>query len=217
MPRESHTRPWRGAVMAVVLAGLVVACTSNGATNTTGTQPPTTTSTTVAPTTTVPETTTTEHSHPTSDVDADIVAAALANAAFQDVAAAEEAGYGSTLEGLGCFQSAEAGGMGVHYLREDLLDAELDVRTPEALVYEMGPAGEIVGLIAHEYIVPVDAWTSSEPPSLFGIDLHQHPVLPLWVLHLWLWKDNPAGMFVDFNPTVRMCPEGVPVFGVDRP
>ena len=62
-----------------------------------------------------------------------------------------------------------------------------------------------------------EAWTADEPPSLFGVDFHQHAVLPLWVLHAWLWKDNPAGMFVDYNPKVRTCPEGVPIFGVDLP
>jgi hypothetical protein len=36
-------------------------------------------------------------------------------------------------------------------------------------------------------------------------------------MHAWIWKDNPSGMFVDFNPKVRLCPEGVPVFGVDLP
>jgi hypothetical protein len=72
---------------------------------------------------------------------------------------------------------------------------------------------QITGLVAHEYIVPVDAWTESEPPMLFGHHLHQHPVLPLYVLHTWIWKDNPSGLFEDYNPAVRLCPDGVPVFG----
>jgi hypothetical protein len=148
---------------------------------------------------------------------AEVVDAMLATASFQDVAMAEAGGYGSTMEALGCFESAESGGMGLHYLNESLMDAELDVTTPEALVYELDADGAIVGLVAHEYIVPVEAWTADEPPSLFGMDLHQHPVLPLWVLHTWLWKDNPAGFFSDWNPAVRMCPEGVPVFGIDLP
>lgn len=71
--------------------------------------------------------------------------------------------------------------------------------------------------IARKAYHSIEAWTASEPPNLFGLDLHQHPVLPLWVLHAWIWKDNPAGMFEDFNPAVRLCPEGVPVFGEDLP
>ena len=147
----------------------------------------------------------------------DVSAAMLATAAFQDVAVAEGAGYASSLESLGCFMNPELGGMGVHYIKESLLDANLDVAEPEALVYELDASGQVTGLVAHEYIVPVDAWTSKNPPRLFGMDLHRHPVLPLWVLHAWLWKANPAGMHADWNPAVRPCPDGVPVFGVDRP
>ena len=147
----------------------------------------------------------------------DRVAATLANAAFQDVAVAEDAGYDSSISTLGCFQDPERGGMGVHYIRGDLMDATVDIATPEALVYEFDSSGRIAGLVGHEYIVPVDAWTSSKPPTLFGMTFHRHPVLPLWVLHAWLWKDNPAGVFEDWNPAVRLCPDGVPIFGTDLP
>ena len=150
-------------------------------------------------------------------LEADLAAANLGTAAYQDVAEAEADGYVNTLgpgEGsLGCFESPAQGGMGVHYLRADLLDATLDPAQPEALVYELDADAQITGLVAHEYIVPVDAWTGSEPPMLFGHHLHQHPVLPLYVLHTWIWKDNPSGLFEDYNPAVRLCPDGVPVFG----
>lgn len=200
--------------LLAALAVLAAACAA-------GSEEPTTTgpTTTAAPATTTtapaPTTTTTEHSHGGGvEADqADIVAATLAGAAFQDVSAAEAAGYGSTMEDLGCFENVDLGGMGLHYLNGELLDDQVDITAPEALVYELDASGEIAGLVAHEYIVPVDAWSRAEPPNLFGIDFHQHPVLPLWVLHAWLWKDNPSGMFVDFNPKVRLCPEGVPVFG----
>jgi hypothetical protein len=147
----------------------------------------------------------------------DRVAATLASAGFQDVAVAEAAGYASSLNTLGCFQNPAMGGMGVHYIDADLLDAELDVTKPEALVYELDASGHVAGLVAHEYIVPVDAWHSKQAPTLFGMQLHRHPTLPLWVLHTWLWKDNPAGVFRDWNPAVRQCPAGVPIFGTDLP
>lgn len=107
--------------------------------------------------------------------------------------------------------------MGAHWLNESLLDAELDPARPEALVYELDASGDVVGLVAHEYLVPIDAWTEDDPPSLFGVEFHQHPVLPFWILHAYLWKDNPSGMFNDWNPAVRRCPEGVDVFGTDLP
>ena len=150
-------------------------------------------------------------------VDQQLAQANLATAAYQDVAVAEANGWLSTLgpgEGsLGCFENPDEGGMGVHYLNAALLDHIVDIAAPEALVYELDSNANIAGLVAHEYIVPVDAWTKNSPPRLFGQRFHQHPVLPLWILHTWIWKDNPAGMFEDFNPKVRLCPDGVPVFG----
>jgi hypothetical protein len=148
---------------------------------------------------------------------ADRAAAQLATAAFQDVDAAEAAGYASTLDTLGCFQDATQGGMGLHYLNQSLMDATVDIAHPEALVYELAADGTIAGLVAHEYIVPIEAWTAADPPTLFGVAFHRHPTLPLWVLHTWIWKDNVNGVFADWNPAVRQCPAGVPIFGVDLP
>lgn len=181
------------------------------------TAPPTT-----APPTTVPPPVTTapDDDHPMDSTDVDpesLLPAYLGAAAFQDVEVAESAGWVSTAETLGCFENDEAGGMGLHWLNESLLDAEVDAAMPEALVYELDAAGDVVGLVGHEYLVPLDAWTDEEPPNLFGLDFHEHPVLPFWFLHAWLWKENPAGMFTDWNPAVRMCPDGVGVFGVDLP
>jgi len=147
----------------------------------------------------------------------DRVAAMRATAGYQDVEVAEAAGYASSLDTLGCFQNPEQGGMGLHYINGALMDATVDASKPEAVVYELDAAGNIAGLVAHEYIVPIDAWTSAKPPRLFGVDFHQHPTLPLWVLHAWLWKDNPAGVFADWNPAVRLCPARVPIFGKDLP
>jgi hypothetical protein len=180
-------------VVAMVTAVTLAACTGSA-----------------APTTT---TAGADHDHAGTISANDLVAVSRATAAFQDVAGAEAAGYASTMDGLGCFHNPGTGGMGLHYLKESLLDDVLDPTQPEALVYELGANGEIVGLVAHEYIVPVDAWSGDSPPSVLGKELHQHPVLPLWVLHAWIWKHNPAGFFEDWNPAVRLCPEGVPIFG----
>lgn len=130
---------------------------------------------------------------------------------------AEAAGYASTMDVLGCFEDAAAGGMRLHYANADLIDDKLDPAAPEALVYELDDQGGIAGLVAHEYIVPIDAWSSDDPPMVFGMPLHKHPTLPNWVLHTGIWKDSPAGVFADFNPRVRPCPASGPVFGVDLP
>lgn len=146
----------------------------------------------------------------------ELAEARQATAKYHEVSHAESAGYASTLDTLGCFENPGAGGMGLHYLNGAILDGTPEADAPEALVYEMRPNGKLK-LVGLEYIVPVEAWTSAEPPVLFGQEFHQHPVLPLWVLHAWVWKPNPAGMFQDWNPTVGPCPDDAPVFGVDLP
>ena len=57
---------------------------------------------------------------------AELIPVLLATAAAQDVASATAQGYASTLNTLGCFQDPEAGGMGVHYVKDALMDAEVD-------------------------------------------------------------------------------------------
>lgn len=135
-----------------------------------------------------------------------------ATARFHNVGHAEAAGYGSTLDSLGCFESPGVGGMGVHYVNGELLDGTVDAANPEALVYEMREDGKLK-LVGLEYLVPEELVDPSNPPELFGQHFHPHGVLPLWILHVWIWRTNPTGMFQDFNPAVAMCPDGVPVFG----
>lgn len=146
----------------------------------------------------------------------ELAEARKATSKFHKVSHAEAAGYASTLDTLGCFENPGVGGMGVHYLNGALLDGTPDPAAPEALVYEMRADGKLK-LVGLEYIVPIDAWTEATPPSLFGRHFHQHSTLPLWILHVWVWKPNPSGMFADWNPNVNLCPEGVPIFGVDLP
>jgi hypothetical protein len=55
-------------------------------------------------------------------------------------------------------------------------------------------------------------------PQIFGrtldgpMDGHP-PIMPAslrhWDLHVWLWKENPAGVFSPTNPAMR-CPAGSP-------
>lgn len=159
------------------------------------------------------------HGHP-SDAGpgaAELAPVLLATAAAQDVATAEAMGYASTRTSLGCFQDARLGGMGLHYVNSALMDGQPDAERPEAFVYELTAEAKVAGLVALEYIVPVDAWRRQAPPELFGMAYHRHATLPLWVLHLWLWKPNQNGLFADFNPAVRQCPAGVPIFGRDLP
>jgi hypothetical protein len=99
--------------------------------------------------------------------------------------------------------------MGYHWFDHDGIDdIALDPRAPEALAYEPGPNGQL-NLVAVEWIVPVEAWHAAgnvEPPSVLGHEMHVlNPALGWYILHAWVWKRNPAGMFEDWNPEV-VCP-----------
>ncbi len=116
---------------------------------------------------------------------------------YRNRATAMADGY---VEFLECFESAE-GGMGQHYVNLDLLDGEVDPLRPEAMVYEVD--GRRHELVAVEWIVPGDG--SETPPRLFAQDFHYNGALEVWVLHAWIWKPNPSGVFADWNPRVRRC------------
>lgn len=142
----------------------------------------------------------------------DLAEARNGTARFHNVAHAEAAGYASTLEALGCFHNPGVGGMGLHYVNFDLLDGTVDAANPEALVYEVRDNGKLK-LVGLEYLVPDEMVDPSNPPELFGQQFHPHGVLPFWILHVWIWRPNPSGMFEDWNPRVADCPDGVPIFG----
>ena len=48
---------------------------------------------------------------------------------------------------------------------------------------------------------------STTPGRVPGIgELHLNENLGVYVLHAWVWKYNPNGVFADFNPRVGDCP-----------
>ena len=127
-----------------------------------------------------------------------------ATSRFRNLSVAQDAGYGLF---PGCF-SNPAGGMGVHYVQfPSVGDGKLDPLKPEALVYEPRGGGRM-RLVAIEYIVIAASWTGSQPPSVFGHALDFVPApnefgLPdFYELHVWLFKENPNGMFNEWNPRV---------------
>jgi hypothetical protein len=99
---------------------------------------------------------------------------------------------------------AGMGGMGFHYGNPSLIDGSVRADSPELLLYEPDEHGRL-RLVAVEYIVPLSAWTSPQPPRLFDRDFRVNEAFQVWALHAWVWKENPSGMFADWNPTVS-CP-----------
>lgn len=138
---------------------------------------------------------------------------------YQDPIVAVHDGYFST---LGCVTYPMAGGagevpypagaMGVHFFNVALVGPEVDPLRPQVLVYE--PRGDKLRLVAAEWFVPL-ATGVKERPQLFGHPFDgpmegHHPLMPSMMhhydLHVWLWKQNPAGMFSPTNPSVK-CPK----------
>lgn len=126
-------------------------------------------------------------------------------------------------------QPAQLGGMGLHYVRPDLLGitaqeprvngvgTHTDFNRPSVLIYQPMPDGS-QKLVAIENLVWAKAWRAAgnhDAPSFHGHDyyyMHDNPETevdeahgfePHYELHFWLYEDNPLGMFSPFNPRVN--------------
>jgi hypothetical protein len=125
---------------------------------------------------------------------------------FHKIEAVKAAGYGLVPDLDHCFDNPGVGAMGFHYINTASLDTKLDPLKPEAIVYAPDKKGKL-NMAAVEYIVPAEAWDAehSELPMLLGQHFHLNEDLGVYVLHAWVWKKNPAGVFEDWNPKVS-CP-----------
>jgi hypothetical protein len=126
-------------------------------------------------------------------------------AVYRDINQAIAAGY--TQFGA-CVSGPEAGAMGVHFVNGALVDGTLDADHPEALIYEF--KNGVARLLGVEYITPVPAWDASHEdlPILYGQHFqllgtpNRYRLPALYELHVWAWRENPNGTYVDWNPRV---------------
>jgi len=132
-------------------------------------------------------------------VDRDILKVRAATAKFKTTEAAEAAGYKRVTD---CVQHQPAGAMGYHYQNNAILDTTLDLEHPEVLVYEKLPDGTFQ-LNGVEFLVPISAWKSTEPPRIMGQALIKADSIGYWFLHVWTWKSSPSGLFAPWNPDVK--------------
>ena len=132
-------------------------------------------------------------------VDRDIMTIRSATVQFKTTEAAEGAGYKQVTD---CVQHQPAGAMGYHFQNNSLLDATLDLEHPEVLVYEKMPDGTFQ-LNGVEFLVPISAWKSTEPPRIMGQALTKVDSIGFWFLHVWTWKPDPSGLFAPWNPDVK--------------
>jgi hypothetical protein len=128
---------------------------------------------------------------------------------FRDIKDVNELTGSGYEQFLGCVSGPQEGAMGVHFVNATLAgNGELDANQPEALIYELKNGG--IRLVGVEYIVDAEAWHANhkEPPVLEGQLLqyngspNRFGLAPFYELHVWAWRDNPNGAFVDWNPRV---------------
>jgi len=126
------------------------------------------------------------------------------------------------------------GAMGIHYFRPDLLGisappsprvdgngTHTDFLKPGILIYEPQADGSLE-LVAVENLVFSKAWHEAgnqRPPSFHGVEYdtmsddpataidEAHMFEPHYDRHVWLYRENPNGVFAQFNPTVS-CAHG---------
>jgi len=135
----------------------------------------------------------------TAVVNQDLATLRQVTASFHNFDKAIAAGWAAQI--TPCMESA-AGGMGFHYGNVALIDGSARVDQPELLLYEPGSNGQL-RLVAVEYIIPYTFRSrDATPPVLFGREFKHNDVFQLWALHAWVWKDNPSGIFADWNPLV---------------
>jgi len=150
-------------------------------------------------------------------------------APFHDVDMAIAAGYGLFVAPPrtapdGCISSAQDGGMGYHYGRfNNLGDDSVSLLDPEFLVYApKHGAGNNGGarLAAFDYFIPYSPkWPGpsqagfTRAPTLHDFstmrDLPDVAFAPSrfdgWMVHIWLWENNPGGLFANWNSAVPLC------------
>jgi len=132
---------------------------------------------------------------------------------YLDVNAATAAGYAPF---LGCVSGQDHGAMGVHYVNGTLLDSGLiNASQPQALIYEPLQNGKLQ-LVGVEFITFSTAWLAANnntPPVLEGqvfqfVDSPNRFNIPAFFeLHVWAWRDNPQGAYVDWNNHVTCAHE----------
>jgi len=119
------------------------------------------------------------------------------------------------------------GVMGIHYVRPDLLgitgppnprvngtSTHTDFTKPAVLIYEP-QEDQSLQLVAVENLVFIKSWEAagnSAPPSFQGVPYDKmvddpktevdeaHGFEPHYDRHVWIYRDNPNGIYAQFNP-----------------
>ena len=151
-----------------------------------------------------------QHRKPTREQNALVQAVRDATEPFKDVSSVEGPGAGYALL-FGCVSGGDFGAMGLHYVNLGLVDGNINVNEPEIILFEPVANGRI-RITGADFLVPVAAWDAAHPgegpPQLMGQLFHRFESpnrfgLPeFYTLHVWAWKDNPTGTFVNWHTNV---------------
>lgn len=134
------------------------------------------------------------------DVATDLATLRRVVAPYHNFDAAQAAGWTHLIPR--CRDNQPVGGMGWHYANPAHVDGELDVTRPEALIYEPQKDGSMA-FVGVEFAVPfAELPPEAEAPRLFGQTFLHNFGDELWMLHVWVGRHNPEGMFATWNPTV---------------
>ncbi len=106
----------------------------------------------------------------------------------------------------GCESRPDEGPVGAVYVHPGRLDGVIDPALPEALIYEPRENGG-ARLVGVELAVPYVAWTNAQPPEFLGATFQPEDEFGVWGLHVWLWRQNPEGLFAESNPRVSCAAE----------
>jgi len=126
---------------------------------------------------------------------------------FKNVNVALAEGYALQ---FGCVTGPDSGAMGLHYVNMNLVaSGTLDPTRPQIVIYEPVEGGGLK-LIGADFLVIADDWNKRNqgPPQMMGQWFHLFDApnrfgLPaFYTLHVWAWKDNPNGAFVNWHPDV---------------
>jgi hypothetical protein len=102
-----------------------------------------------------------------------------------------------------CEEIPGEGPIGTVYVNFDrLLDGGgIDPESPEALIYEPQKNGppELVGA---EFAIAFTDWTLPTPPKFLGNAFQAENDVGAFGLHVWIWRNNPNGLFAETNPSV---------------
>ena len=102
----------------------------------------------------------------------------------------------------GCETRPEEGPVGTVYVHIGrLLDGVANPESPDALIYEprRNDSPRLTGV---EFAIPYPLWTQQAPPAFLGAEFQREDEFGVFGLHVWVWRDNPEGLFAESNPRI---------------